>query len=395
MNTIKYYFILLCLTGFGLFSFIPDALGVEGRYITIGYRVVVFILSIIIIVKGSGNRINFERIKSKSVIILVLIIFYLIKLITDLYYSDLNFGRESEEILLLVLLVSFVPAYALSKMSNNIIYKSLRPLIWLFVIISGLAVSSGIVFGFNFRLEGNSILNPISIGHIAASGIILIAVEYTYSHKYKLIKYLPFLIVLLLALFMAASRGPIISLLIVLGYLFTNKVRRSFKNIFVIIPLVIAVVYISFELLESTSSILFDRMKIDVGTNVNEGEARIFLWYIGLQEFLTNPIIGGHTTTIYGYPHNILIEILMSMGIIGFSLFFWILRYTHTIISKMMKYKTPLVWVGLLWMQFFIGACFSGTIYSSNYLWYSLGLLLAIDVKSINRERITNEHPRT
>ncbi len=387
MKNIKYIYILLCFGGFGVISFLPDFTGVDGRMVTIPYRFLILSMGAFLLLSFFFKKKYIFASKRIVLLLLIFISLYSYRLITDLYFTNLDFGRSSEEILLFAFAITFFPAFILSTMRNNsIIIKVINPLIILFTITSFLAVASGFMQGFSNRLAGNSILNAITLGHIAASGIILIVVAYFTFKKEKRISNWILLIslaILLLALLMAASRGPILSLLLVLIFILPSYLKFNAKNILMMTPIILILMIGSLQITESSSATLGDRLTVDMGGSHSDGEARVFLWSFGFKMFLDDPIIGSHATTIFGYPHNIFIEVLIATGIFGAVLFIGIVIYMMKRTIYLKKIRSPLVWVGLIFMQYFIGSIFSGTIYSNTYLWYSIGLLLTINYKQL------------
>tara|TARA_B100000945_G_C20360628_1_gene586938 strand:- start:812 stop:1234 length:423 start_codon:yes stop_codon:yes gene_type:complete len=124
---------------------------------------------------------------------------------------------------------------------------------------------------------------------------------------------------------------------------------------------------------------LVDRILHGIRNYDDLGGRNIFL-SIGIEEFMQSPIIGNSfliTKTHFKgtYPHNLIIEAFMALGIIGGMIFtalnFNILRYVNKIIISK-KYE----WIGLLFLQFFIFGMFSGNIFSSTLYWIFLGLVI-------------------
>ena len=380
----KLFFLIFCFAGFGLVSFMPDLLGFMPRSITITYRSAVFLSSAFLILVSLANI--KLHVKLTSLISLLLIVAYLLRLSGD---SHFNFCRSFAEIIVLAVGVSFVPAIALFTLkSNRVTINALDKLIICFFLIVCMAIFNGLTFGYSYRLAGNSILNPITLGHFASSGIILIAVKWLSSNDLKL-SYLDkwltsiCLLVFFIALIMANSRGPVFALFLTLGYYVFPKLRYILsRNLFVI---VITLTLISFALIIPTEALdLFKgRMTIDFSDGGDGGEARVFLWAEGINIFIQNPLFGKQTTTSMGYPHSLIIEMLMSVGVIGTALFLYVFFHCLNKTKLLDNSKSLLIWPGLLFIQYFVGSLFSGTLYSNNMLWYSMALLLSVNLDDL------------
>jgi len=379
---VRLYFLVFAFGGFGLVSFIPDFIGLDSRLVTISYRMIIFLISVLLIFLAIANSRNKLVVKVVSLLSMSLMAAYLFRLAGD---GQFIFGRSLAEIMILAVGVSFIPSIALSTVKNNsVILNALNLLIVCFVLISFLAVCNGFIKGYSYRLSGNSILNPITLGHFATSGIILIAIRWLSQDarvsRFDTIWLTTALMISLLALLMAGSRGPILGLSLTLAYYFHSKfsyfLRQKVVGI-VAMSILVVVVAFSFDQILDTFS---NRMVIDFGDDGQGGEARVVLWATGIDIFLQNPWFGNQTTTIIGYPHNIVIEILMASGIVGGIVFFAIMAHAFRKVHRLNKSGSMLVWPGLLFCQHFVGSLFSGTLYSSNDLWYSLALLLAVNL---------------
>jgi hypothetical protein len=395
---VKIYFIVFALAGFGLVTFVPDIMAVDSRTVTIPYRASIILISALLILSSLVNLKGKLIVKFTSLLSILLITAYLFRLSGD---GQFGFGRSLSEIMLIAVGVSFIPAIALSTLKNNkIILKASNILIVCFVLIAFLAVSNGFIKGYDHRLYGNSVLNPITLGHFSVSGIILITIKWftlrgvrvSYMSKMWLVSSL---LILFMALFMAGSRGPVLALFLTLGYYFSSRVSYILRKKLFGIILIFIFILISVNSFEQVFTLFSNRMTIDFGDGQEGGEARVLLWINGVKIFLQYPFFGNQTTTLMGYPHNIMIEILMSTGIVGGIAFLMIIAHAIKKVHVLNKAHSALIWPGLLFFQHLIGSLFSGTLYSNNNLWYSLALLLAVNLNHLpiifeNRKK-TNE----
>ena len=81
----------------------------------------------------------------------------------------------------------------------------------------------------------------------------------------------------------------------------------------------------------------------------------------------------------------------MATGIVGGLAFSYIIFKAFLKINILNKIDSSLVWPGLIFIQYFIGSLFSGTVYNSYELWHSLGLLLAVNIR-ITKNKIIKKY---
>lgn len=361
------FYVFFLIAGFPLFSFIP----IPGA--TIIFRGLLFLFGITLLLLVILNKKKY--INKKILYLIIFLLIYLMKLVFDFTYTNLPFGREKYEILLLyfsnILIPLFVflfyPIHCL-----NIKKLVFSVLISLFIVCV-LAILNGVIFGYSYRLSGNQILNPITLGHYAVSAI-LISTHYIFFDKGKNNFYFIFVnAICFLCLMLAESRGPLLSLLIIYVIIFYYK-NNSYLAKYISLIFVFISVFILYSLLSTYYGDILVRYYVNL--DENDGEARIFLWKYAIEQFLNNPFIGTSTTTSYGYVHNMFLEILMSLGILGgiFYLFF-----TYSLFNKfisMIKNQDIRIIFGSLFLQYSIASFFSGTVYSNDLIWVFSGLFI-------------------
>jgi hypothetical protein len=383
---VRRFFLVFCLAGFGIVSFLPDLLGFPAQGTTFGYRVLIAVVSVVLII-ASVPRAS-ASVKTTSILSILLILAYCSRLAGD---SDLNFGRNFSEIIMLTIGAAFLPALGLFTLKDSrLIISTVDLLIIFYLIICLMAILNGDVYLNSKRLAGNSIMNPISLGHFAASGIILVAAklrstqDLQYSHRNYFWSF-ACLFVFCIALIMASSRGPVVSLILTLGYFIIPKTNfRNVKNL-VIAVVVIGILGSALLVSDGVIGYFTNRMVIDLGDGQSGGERRFFLWAEGIRIFFENPILGTQTTTSMGYPHNIIIEMLMAVGVIGTWVFLYLVFKCLNKTNLLRDMGSLSVWPGLLFIQYLSGSLFSGAIYSSNMLWYCMALVLTINLNHLRK----------
>jgi len=228
-------------------------------------------------------------------------------------------------------------------------------------------------------------LNPILLGQLGATLTLMsVWVLTTGFKKYSLVSKFLFLAFAILGaglLIGANSRGPIFSVTICLIFISLASNKRS--RFYAITVLIIAIVsfmpltkYFEEEFGVTTYTRLFEQSQLQEENTLD----RLSRYKGAINAFSSNPILGSNLEepTIGGYPHNLFIETLMSLGIFGFMLLFTLLVTTFSFAIKLYVRFKEYGWVSILFIQYLVASQFSGAIYTVNYLWISAGFVVAI-----------------
>lgn len=386
------------LFGYGIIaSSINDAS--TSRMITIPYRLVVLIVSILVILFSINiSNINHDRkllagTRISSTFIIIFIISYSFRLFFDTGYNNILI-RESSEYLLYWFGICLIPGITFLfldlKSSQKYLYLS-----WIFLAIASILALPLIVegqvskvFTEQGRLAGEA-LNPISLGHQSAS-LLLISLYILLnreSFKNRIIK-VPYIFSLMLGmilLFFAASRGPIVAIIVCVCLLLLSWQYRGINTfkIFGIIIIAIIFVNIAFSFaLDSGSSFLERFTSFLNGDDFGYSQfvQRPELYQKASELIAEYPIFGyGLEIPNLGYPHNLIVEAFLATGLLGGSLFLIIYIYTAIkAIGIIMAKNNPWSWLGLLYIQYAIGSIFSGSLYNSSTFWCLLFAILGL-----------------
>jgi O-antigen ligase len=158
-----------------------------------------------------------------------------------------------------------------------------------------------------------------------------------------------------------------------------NKLKYIIAFLLFLGSSVVALIYFNpqYDAVGHSSSFLNRVTKMIVN---GDSSGREELYKQGIKIFMENPIFGGRILFFDGmYPHNIFLEIGMTMGIVGLILYFFFFKnYIHFILNlkKRSVNKSHMVWVTVLWLQYFILSLFSYNIHSSPEVWYLTTMIL-------------------
>jgi hypothetical protein len=359
---LKQYLFLL-LFGFGFFSFPFDLFGISNGIIVVRSIIALIgIVNFLFVLSSAKGSLPFKH----NVYLLIFMSIYLVRLYQDSTSGLYNFDMSIPELFMKTSAMAWIPLVTISFTKTRALNLRLAQNVLLLICLW--SILNGFLFGVNYRLSGNDILNPITLGLL--SGMSLITTVYNLKNSiYPVSRYLILLHASLasIVLYMSLSRGALISTILVIVFIFGKDVfkKKSLKYVVPIISLIL--LFISFG-----QGLAVDRLTVDFGDgSANDGEARVALWLLASDKILAHPFFGSSVTTSLGYVHNIYLESLMALGIVGslllFIPIFKVLRYAT---FKSERRKPGLVVYFFLFHG--IACLFSGTIYNSEYFWITL-----------------------
>ena len=269
-----------------------------------------------------------------------------------------------------------------------------------------LTISSGVSLLIRVSILG---ANPITVGSFLGIGAGMMVILINRSAYKHWIIYMPILWILIIAIIATGSRGPLLSFLfgvLLFGIFFenVNQKRLLFFFLFSIIILVIALFLLPENLTGrylnyTTGDLVIQREGVK---RVSTIAMRLQYWGLSITEWLRNiktVLIGvgsGGFSSFYilrdykFYPHNMFVEVLLELGLIGLSLFF-LFWYKITKILFYIKKVENISIISAMWIVATIisllGAQFSGDINGNRVVW----MFAAIALSSVYYEVINNE----
>jgi O-antigen ligase len=355
-----------------------DDLLEASQTVTIPYRGLTLLLSFCLILfkpKKNPVKLNFS--------LFLFFIFWSI-LLLRLIYDIILMGKVDISItiqfwlyifgIILPFMISIVYSYKFIDLSLAL--KWLVIMIAICLIIS--TYTNGKIIDTNALLKekrqlGNAALNSISFGHLGGSGLIIslfLMLRKNLGFVYKLLLFC-IAVLGLYNLIKAGSRGPILSIVVVLfvwSFLSSrNRLIAYLKILFIAI-----ILYIAFESLlgyiGDISPLLEERLRLTIyeGNSSNRDD----LFYLGWSAFLESPIFGSQFAIFnymasgdFIYVHNVILEAFMSTGVLGGAMFIVVLsRCVHVSFAMIANMHND-YWVALLFIQNLIGALLSGSVY--------------------------------
>lgn len=380
-------FISLSLFGYPLSAGISELLSINPKLslISIIFRSITVSLSFFLIL----NLLYKKIIKNKRELFILMILFgmYMLRLAYDLEIIGVVVYEGAPNFYLFFYFTVALPSILI--LAHHHMFDSVDDFLYYFKPVLYLSLFLNLYFGFNgylnsiingmimSRLETNK-LNPISLGHLSATILIyLIFIKQYLKKKFHLIDNIA-LIGAFVGLIMSNSKNPILTLLLVILFAYYLQYGLQ-KKFYLAIFLLLLSVVISYILFVNVFDInVFQRFSIMFSEDDESSMSRMSSFKEGIEMFLSNPVFGkSFLLPLGGYPHNILIDLLMSLGLIGFSIFIYLSIKTFRAIILIQRMKQEFVIIGLLFIQYFIAAQTSGTFWDSSYIFIFMSLILA------------------
>ena len=352
------------------------------------FRCLTVIISFFILINLPKKRSVFEIVFLLLYISLMLL--YLLSIERGLMESYFDYKVDVNQVLFFLVFVVVVPSLSFVNFSNC----NLDGFLKISSVMVGLTISFSVVsflrdFDPSIITSGRistEKINPISLGHLCVTLLVLNFGLYTcLTRNYKRNILLALSSLVSLGVLMATmSRGALLAFLLLVFYIIIvkGKVRiLLFTMIFGICSLILmSVIANYFDFID------FDKIfgsYAKVGSSSDQSAQIRFSSYIGaLNQFSENYLLGGvieERSTGY-YPHNIFLEILMSTGVLGGILYLMILVFTIFKVFMLKNDSYGLV-ISLLFLQYFVGSMFSGSVYNNNTFWYLLICILSFKLK--------------
>jgi O-antigen ligase len=310
---------------------------------------------------------------------------YALRFYVDAHVYNLSLSHDPEELAFFIFGMCFLPMLAVLVEPG---FRINSPLVKSAIATITLACLSVLIFSrdilnSNFgrlRVEGS--LNQITLGHLGVS-LCLLCLYLLFSSrtigktmKLALMGLVGFG---LMIMGLASSRGPIFAFAMILPFLcafgFWQKQRL---RVFLLMSLLVCSLPFGFRAITELGSNIDQRVS---GTfyDVEDGsESRLDLWQSAWEDFLENPLTGRAFDGRYGtYPHNLLLESLMTTGIVGGLAFLWILSLGLHAAWNLIRHSVEHAWLGFLFLQMFVYAMLSGALWGHFGFWYILAAVLS------------------
>ncbi len=334
------------------------------------------------------------------------LLFGIIILLTSLYTPSKNYGNEKALSFLVFTHSIFLAPLLILHTKENLkrFFWSLLAIIALTSTVMAFnlvhAFISGQLFGYLVRLSvfGS---NPIGVARIVALGIGFAAVYIIRKDKNELLIAIMVLSILIPTLFSTGSRGPLVSLfLAALVYVFfleqQNRQRIYSLSVMLFLLLLLFLLILPESITKRFLEISGDTIVVtETGIErVSTIASRLHFWEMALENWLSAPSrwLSGFGSGSFSnlfvwrdfrwYPHNIFVEILYELGILGMSLFLlmWALftKAVYSVKKLKSRISTQPLLIIIAMLILFFASFFSGDINSNRLYWMLFGSSFAV-----------------
>ncbi|MDC1320351.1 O-antigen ligase family protein [Flavobacteriaceae bacterium] len=349
------------------FNFITYCLSLIGFKFSVAYAVSFFILSILFVsLEGGIRAFRFNR--------LSLLFFFLLLVLINLLILQVDYGFTKFQLLISRMFLGLFILQLFLNLGYRINEK--------FIIGLGILISTVLLYQAsltNFILRTSMIIvesemSRIIKGVIEDSRSLLFILIYTIV-KFKKSPFYFFSISLFLAgiLVTQTKQTLLVIILVIIPYVILNNKKnrdlRSLKRVgMTFILFIVGILIYNFDFVEDIYSAvprLFELQENISNYNDRDYRGGMISWAFNL--FLEKPFFGwgfGYTDQAYSYPHNIIVELLAELGIVGFSVF--TVYFTHaylTLRDKKLK---------LFVIAFSVLSLFSGNVMQNYFLFIAL-----------------------
>lgn len=314
---------------------------------------------------------------------------YIARILFD-YTTNEYFYIPYSELVLYFVSFSVVPFLALSKLDfTKVNSKKLYYVFLLSALLFGFLASSsyarfiGQIGRLSSSTAGEDVISPLILSYCGTLIVGVVIIYLLYNKTSFIIKLLSFAAIgfSIIPFFLGASRGSIFALFLPFLFIAINNLspKKMLRYSFLFIVLIFGVSYLDTYL----QSGLLNRF-FSIGSAIESGSSsavRLDIWKMSFSQFIDNPVFGDrlNTTNVNHYPHNIILEVLQSVGIMGFIPFIVLIIKGIRSSNQLFKKHTKYAWLSVFFIQSIMQNMFSGALYSAGWLWTSLAIIFAVE----------------
>ncbi|CDZ94625.1 O-antigen ligase family protein [Pseudomonas saudiphocaensis] len=241
-------------------------------------------------------------------------------------------------------------------------------------IISGIVRISHV----RFLDENIKYLSPISLGYVSAlvMSICLYRLAFRKEGGCKTFWVVVVLLLSVVPLTLGSTRGSLVALLLSFGSIAYYSNKENFNSMLVF-TLTVSLLGMLLVMGAGFSERLFSERP---GHDFTSG--RLALWDGAISYFLASPLFGGAVVVNGHYPHNVFLEALMSTGLVGFSIFSFIVFYALWLVCSMCKKDPEDTWLLVLYINGLVMFCFSGSLVFAINLFLPIAMIINLELQN-------------
>lgn len=366
ISSLPRWILVLSMVGYTIVAVTTLALGVETRVLAISLRLVVALASVIVLFASFPDVMRARP----SLILVAFLILYMCRMIADQ-------GRYESSLIDLLFYIGATLAPTFALMFLALRWDDARSATLMAIVgsVACAAVVAANIFGISdWRLATSveagrfsyDILDPITVGNVGAITALAGLCRFGRGRSLSSAAVMALGIVVL---GMGLSRGPIVAFGACLAAYFWISGKK-----WALIAAASAALAMAFTgAFDATLETLrLSNLEQDEAANV-----RVMLLFSSLDHIAQSPLFGISymEPTMGMYPHNVFVEAALSLGVVGFVLFLYLLCSSTFWGVDGAKRRGDL-FVFLLLVYWVVESQFSGAIWSNTLLWISMATIL-------------------
>lgn len=400
---------VLVIAGYPVISSLPLWMGLDSRTVTVPYRAAVMIFSL-----GTTLYALRRRQLYTGLFWVPLVVFmagYIVRLSVDTVYVPLGVLRmPPEEYWLYAIGTCFVPMLPFFTLTaDTTMVLALRAVFaatfigCILAVVTALAAffSGSIPQGVPGMRLGTDTLNPVSLGHLGVSLIVLAIAYLILLRPTSYALRVCILVGVIFGMFTAlasASKGPLLSLLAVTPVIAWSGIRMGMRSKVMMFGILgVMTLYAGAQYVEN--SLGFDvigRLEaLASGGEDESNQSHAQFMSDAWDEFVNHPVLGSAIDELnsHDYPHNVVIESFMATGIVGGTLFLILILASAYSAILVLRFRPVCMWVVLLYVQTIVAAQVSGALYESAPMWCLMAAVIGLAATVRARTPLTPVQP--
>jgi hypothetical protein len=381
---------VLTIVGFPLVSTLPTLLGLDSQLATIPFRMLVAGLAFGILY---GWWVRGTPVLFTTAVLVTFVLWALLiaRMFWDTIVSPLpgELYTPAGQLLLLSLGACFLPAIVALEFPSDATLDLARRWIEILGAIAMVAILyvglRGVLAGSVLYRLATPVLNPISVGHLGVSVMIVALCGFAGAGRLAR-AWRTLLVVLSVGVTVATvSRGPILAgLLAVVILAFVTRRRRRLG----IAALAWRVGLIAAGVAGVAATVLYleDTGVIDILARLTDtfqdvaSQERAKMIRGAWTQFTDNPVLGSAFVELQFMenPHNILLESMMALGVAGLGLLLVSMTASLAAAGDVIRAGPRHAWVGLIYLQYIVNGMLSGSLFTDGAFWFFALASLAI-----------------
>ncbi len=376
--------LLLGLMGYEIFAPMMQALAAESSLPSMVLRMLTIAACVC---AGWLHRDRWPPVSYLLLPMLAFLVLYGLRLFDNFFVRGFEWEASPDIAFMFLIGVSLIPAVLLHRLAADIDDDTL--LRWGYVSIA--VFTLGMVMSWNqillsfvaTRLVMDK-LNPISLGYLCTTLLLLLLLRLPRGSRDTL-AWSAATLLMMFGIVLSQARGQILALLMLLPVVVWCQPSTERRRLLLLasVPLLLLAATAAWLELDLAELLLDRFQQVDSEASA---EGRRDAWAAAWAQFLDSPWLGDRVfePTLRHYPHNIVLESLIALGLPGAALLLTHLALTLWAVSRTLAWRQATLsqrFVALLAFKELVAAQLSGAIWSDNTFWIASACVLGVAAK--------------